>query len=513
MNIATLLVALIATSAADTSGDPVLLDFQATWCGPCQQMRPEVEKLVAKGYPVKQIDIDRSPDLAERYNIKGVPTFIVVDARGKVLARTSGAMPAVQLATFYNETKLKAAAASGPVETAQDRDEPEDAPSEDRPASRVANPKPWETVVRIKMHLSESEWGFGSGTIIYSSAEESIILTCAHIFKVKGQQQPSPKNFRVPITVDLFSGQPVRKQPTFMLACSQQDLPGEAIDYDFTNDVGLIRIRPGRKLLASRVVPTTWRPEKGMPMTTVGCSHGNDATAWSTKILDPRVGMSNTSTKQSFATIKCAFQPKEGRSGGGLYTSDGYVAGVCDFADPSEHVGLYAVPEAIHRLLDRNQLMALYKAPSQGGDVLLAANRTKAKPSAGTRLRTQSPDEPANSDEVTLPPPNLVGITNPPGDAKAWKSRAEEKPATRSPRRTAQAELAQADSIDPGVRPGEAQTTELAGDPGADARALEDIEELPPVRKPPTPPNPKTSGWKSVRQGASNADSARPSSR
>ena len=71
--------------------------------------------------------------------------------------------------------------------------------------------------------------------------------------------------------------------------------------------------------------------------------------------------MSNTGTKQGFATIKCADQPKEGRSGGGLYTTDGYVAGVCDFADPNEHVGLYAVPEAIHRLLDRNQLMALYK--------------------------------------------------------------------------------------------------------------------------------------------------------
>ena len=162
-------------------------------------------------------------------------------------------------------------------------------------------------------------------------------------------------------------------------------------------------------------------------MFTVGCSHGNDASAWDTTILDPRVGMSNTATKEGFATIKCAHQPKEGRSGGGLYTTDGYVAGVCDFADPNEHVGLYAVPEAIHRLLDRNQLTVLYKPPANGSNTLLAGDRTRPKPSNGTRLRTQSPEE--SPEPVTLPPPSMVGITTPPADANAWRSRAGEQSA------------------------------------------------------------------------------------
>ncbi len=108
MTIASLFLALIVTTAADTSGDPVLLDFHASWCGPCRQMRPEVEKLVQKGYPVKSVDIDRSPELSERYKVSAVPTYVIVDARGKALAKTSGAMPAAQLASFYNETKLKA---------------------------------------------------------------------------------------------------------------------------------------------------------------------------------------------------------------------------------------------------------------------------------------------------------------------------------------------------------------------------------------------------------------------
>ena len=127
-----------------------------------------------------------------------------------------------------------------------------------------------------------------------------------------------------------------------------------------------------------------------------------------------------------------AYQPKEGRSGGGLYTTDGYVAGVCDFADPNEGVGLYAVPEAIHKLLDRNQFTALYKPPTNG-DVLLAGNRPRVKPSTGTRLRTQSPDESTSADAVTLPPPSLVGVAIPSGDANAWRSRSIENPAPSRP--------------------------------------------------------------------------------
>ena len=143
--------------------------------------------------------------------------------------------------------------------------------------------------------------------------------------------------------------------------------------------MGLIRIRPGRRLTASRVVPDYWEPKKGMKMYSVGCSHGQDATAWDTRILDPKVAM-NTGNNQSFFEMKCANQPMEGRSGGGLYTTDGYVAGVCDFADPAEKVGLYATPTAIHRLLDRAQLTTLYKAPAQGpGAMLAATGRSQTK--------------------------------------------------------------------------------------------------------------------------------------
>ncbi len=379
-----------------------------------------------------------------------------------------------------------------------------------------ANPKPWETVVRIKMHFSDKEWGFGSGTVISSTPEESIILTCAHIFRVKGPVQPTPKNFRVPISVDLFSGQLIGRDPA-QVSRGEQDIVGEAIDYDFDNDVGLIRIRPGRKLPSSRVVPPWWTPKKGMSMFTVGCSHGADATAWNTTILDPKVTMTNTATKKNFSEIKCTNQPKEGRSGGGLYTSDGYVAGVCDFADPNERVGLYAVPEAIHRLLDRNELMALYKPSSDGADTRLASTRsTGPAPSSKTKVRAQSPDWPG-AREVTLPPPELAGI-------KTWsRPKSAEAPATPRQRPADDSETALAENRGGRVRLGEATPTEASIDPGPDARALESLsrdearsaEPVPPPvnrapsRTAPSQTKPKTSGWKGVRTTSPDGDGAR----
>ena len=111
MTLATLLLALLTATNPSSGGgasDPVLLDFHADWCGPCRQMRPAVDQLSRKGYPVKSINIDRAKAMADRYGVDAVPTFIVVDPSGRELDRTSGLQPAAELERFYLAARAKA---------------------------------------------------------------------------------------------------------------------------------------------------------------------------------------------------------------------------------------------------------------------------------------------------------------------------------------------------------------------------------------------------------------------
>ncbi len=78
------------------SEKPVLVDFWATWCGPCRRQGPIVEELAEEGYAVGKVDVDQEMELAQRYQVMSIPTLIVFKD-GKEEARIVGLTPKEKL--------------------------------------------------------------------------------------------------------------------------------------------------------------------------------------------------------------------------------------------------------------------------------------------------------------------------------------------------------------------------------------------------------------------------------
>jgi S1-C subfamily serine protease len=400
------LFALFCAAAVTTSPDVVLLDFRSDSCGPCRAMDPIVHEMKDAGIPIRVVNVDREPSLAKQYRVGPIPCFIVL-ANGEEVSRQTGKCSRGELENMLRlgqaalggaktEARERAPTKGTPLQLVKDESNSKprlngaprgqanlaqslelEAPRTQKPSTEKPNtekprlvkpgvrevqertPLPDEgaqpsklagpvneqpipaalrdellqSSVRLILHDDRGR-ATGSGTVIDCREGEALILTCGHIFREWSE--------RGRVSVDFFDG------------AAERAVPARVVKYNLKSDVALLAITTRRQLRVAHVASPRVRTQKGEAVLAAGCEHGADVAPFPTKItqIDKYLGPPN---------LCIAGQPKQGRSGGGLFNSQGQVIGVCNAADQQDNEGLYASLGAIHQLLDEAKLEFIYR--------------------------------------------------------------------------------------------------------------------------------------------------------
>lgn len=395
-----------ATSASATAADAILINFTSSHCMPCQAMKPVLAQLEQSGVPVRHVDVDVEPSVAQRYGIRKTPTYIVVSG-GKELTRMVGGQSIDQLRralateasgplfatnSIQNsvdqipapQTRLAPVgmaapsyANAGPA-AAQLTSAPQarDAYAEAMPSMSVADAvqRAQAATVRLRVHDGNG-YGAGTGTIIDTHGEDALVLTCGHLFR--------DNDGKGKVEVDLFVGGQVRT------------VLGEVIDYDAeSRDIALVAIRPGFAVQPVEVLPAGEAARTGQTAFSFGCDRGDDPSRRDTRIT----GVNKYNQHLGASNIEIDGAPIDGRSGGGLFDEQGRLVGVCNAADYKNDVGIYTGPGSVQWQLDRVNLSHLYQSQPESR---VASLPTQA-PTAMAAAPIPSPQSLASNQEVIV---------------------------------------------------------------------------------------------------------------
>jgi thiol-disulfide isomerase/thioredoxin len=356
--------ALTLLAALSAPGQTVLLDFYAPWCGPCQSMEPTLRRLAADGYPVRMVNVDQEPALARQFRVDSVPTYVLV-ADGREAGRQVGPASYGQLTGMFAAVR-PAAPAAPPVQPVAARQPAAEFGPPPAGGTEDARTRAMAATVRLCIEDAGGR-SFGTGTIIDVHQGEALVMTCGHLFRESRGQGP--------MSAEVFPPGASAPVPAQVLAL---------LTYDLDQDVALLAIRPNCPVASVPVAPAGYLPRRGDRVFSIGCDQGAAPSLRESQItaLDKYKGPPN---------IESAGQPIIGRSGGGLFSADGQLIGVCNLADPKDDEGIYAALPLLHGNLDK-----------------IGQSRVYQRAAANTAL-AQAPPQPALPQMPAQMPPSPLG--------------------------------------------------------------------------------------------------------
>ena len=79
-----------------------ILYFTASWCGPCKMMASTITEAIGGGMNITKIDVDEDQDMSIKYNVRSVPTMVLVNQNNEEVNRVVGLQTLTALKDFYN---------------------------------------------------------------------------------------------------------------------------------------------------------------------------------------------------------------------------------------------------------------------------------------------------------------------------------------------------------------------------------------------------------------------------
>ncbi len=404
-------VAPASVPAAIASGDIILLDFSATWCGPCRSMAPLIGEIAAAGWIVRHVDVDAEGDLVRRFGVTGVPCYVLL-VKGNEVGRINGATTQGELEKLLAKSRLATGnVAESLADTTATPLPPVAAPPRipGIPLPSTTRDVPLSTEPPVVLHAvvpalvsqqkgtlqtgrnggSQSQTTSSDNFASRASATSAGDPPVAGSVKAALEQRLMISTARLRVNdaegVSWGTGTVVdcRQGEALILTCGHifrdsngkgrievdlfgpgapKGLAGQVVSWDLKRDLALVSIFTDEKLEPARVGGQNRATTAGEPVVTVGCNGGKEPTVHHSQVtaVDKYLGPAN---------VQVAGQPVQGRSGGGLFAIDGTLIGVCNAADPTDNEGLFAALPTIHEQLDEAGLAFVYRSAYPSGGV------------------------------------------------------------------------------------------------------------------------------------------------